>query len=76
MQTINISDFRANLFKYLEMVSSGEMLSVTSNGKLLATVTPPTNQKDSAKEELKQIASTAKVHEVTSPLDVEWGASL
>lgn len=76
MQTINISDFRANLFKYLEMVSSGEMLSVTSNGKLLATVTPPTNQKDSAKEELKQIASTAKVHDVTSPLDVEWGASL
>lgn len=76
MQTINISDFRANLFKYLEMVSSGEMLSVTSNGKLLATVTPPANQKSSAKEELKSIANTAKIHDITSPIDAEWGASL
>ena len=76
MQTINISDFRANLFKYLEMVRSGEILSVTSNGKLLATVTPPPNQKSTAKEALKTIASTAKIHDITSPIDAEWSASL
>lgn len=76
MHTINISDFRANLLKYLEMVSSGEILSVTSNGKLLATVTPPIDQKDIAKEQLSSIAKTAKIHDVTSPTEVEWEASL
>jgi len=45
MQTINISEFRANLLKYLEIANSGEQISVTSNGKLLATIMPPTNKK-------------------------------
>lgn len=41
MQTINISDFRANLLKYLEIAGAGEQISITSNGWLLATVTAP-----------------------------------
>jgi len=73
MQTINISDFRANLLKYLEVANSGEQISVTSNGKLLATITPPVNQKEQARQKLKALASTAKIHDVTSPIDSDWG---
>ena len=72
MQTINISDFRANLLKYLETANSGEQISVTSNGKLLATITPPVNQKELAKQKLQTLASTAKIHDIISPTDCEW----
>ena len=72
MQTINISDFRANLLKYLEVANSGEQISVTSNGKLLATITPPVNQKEQARQKLKTLASSAKIHEITSPIDCNW----
>ena len=72
MQTINISEFRANLLKYLEIANSGEQISVTSNGKLLATIAPPTNQKELAKQQLRSLASTAKIHDVTNPTGCEW----
>ena len=72
MQTINISDFRANLLKYLEVANSGEQISVTSNGKLLATISPPENQKKQAKQKLKTLAYSAKIHDITSPIDSDW----
>lgn len=74
MQTINISEFRANLLKYLEIAYSGEQISVTSNGKLLATISPPVNQKESAKQQLKALASTARIHDITSPTNCDWDA--
>ena len=74
MQTINISDFRANLLKYLEIAHDGEQISVTSNGRLLATITPPTNQKKIARQQLQTLASTAKIHDVTRPTNSEWDA--
>ncbi|MEA3544420.1 MAG: type II toxin-antitoxin system prevent-host-death family antitoxin [Thermodesulfobacteriota bacterium] len=76
MQTINISEFRANLLKYLEIASSGEQIAVTSNSKLLATVIPPINQKELARQQLKELSSTAQIHDITSPIDSEWDASL
>ncbi len=74
MQTINISDFRANLLKYLEIANAGEQISVSSNGKLLATITAPTNQKELAIQQLKTLAGKAKIRDVTSPTDCEWDA--
>lgn len=74
MQIINISDFRANLLKYLEKANSGEQISVTTNGKLLATITPPVQQKELARKQLQELAATAKIHDVTSPLDNAWDA--
>ncbi len=74
MQTINISEFRANLLKYLEVANSGEQISVTSNGKLLATITPPENQKQQARKQLNTLAACAKIHDITSPIDSDWDA--
>lgn len=74
MQTVNISDLRSNLLKYLEMANSGELISVTSSGKLLATITPPTNQREQAKQQLAVLAANAKVHDVTTSTGCEWDA--
>lgn len=74
MQTINISDFRANLLKYLEMANAGEQISVTSNGKLLATLSPPVQQKEQAQQKLTALADSAVIHDVISPIDVDWNA--
>lgn len=74
MQTVNISDFRSNLLKYLEIANSGELISVTSSGKLLATITPPINQREQAKQQLKELSVSARVHDVTTPTDSEWDA--
>lgn len=76
MQTINISDFRANLLKYLEKANSGEQISVTTNGKLIATIAPPVNQKQLAKQQLKQLAKGAKILDVVTPTDSEWDINL
>lgn len=74
MQTINISEFRANLLKYLENANSGEVISITTNGRLLATITPPVKQKDQAKKQLKSLAGKAKIHDVISSTDESWNA--
>jgi len=74
MRTINISDFRANLLKYLEIANSGEQISVTSNGKLLATITPPQNKRELAKKQLESLASNAMIHDIVSPIESEWNA--
>lgn len=74
MQTVNISDFRANLLKYLEIANSGEQISVTSNGKLLATVSAPIDRRSLARAQLTAIAATAKLNDVTGPTDSEWEA--
>ena len=72
MQTINISDFRANLLKYLEKANAGEQINVTTNGKLIATIAPPINQKQQAQQQLSQLAKTAELTDVVSPIENEW----
>lgn len=74
MQTVNISDFRSNLLKYLELANSGEPISVTSNGKLLATVNPPVNRRELAREQLNALAAKVKLGDVLSPTGGEWDA--
>jgi len=73
MHIVDINEFRSNLLKYLEMARSGEQISVTSNGKVLATITAPLPEKDSAKKRLKSLSKTAKIHDVLGPIDdCEW----
>ena len=76
MQTVNISDFRANLLTYLEKANSGELISVTSSGKQLAMISLPLTKQEQAKQQLAALAANAKVHDVISPTDSEWDAML
>ena len=72
MQTVNITELRANLLKYLEKANLGEQISVTTNGRLLATITPPVDQKQLARKQLNKLAKNAKLHDVMSPVDEDW----
>ena len=74
MQTVNISELRANLLKYLEKANAGEQISVTTNGKLLATITPPVNRKALARQQLKELEASAKLHDVVTPTGSDWDA--
>lgn len=75
MQTVNISDFRSNLLKYLNKAKAGEQISIKSNGNLLATISAPIQIKEQAKEELALLASTSTIGDVVSPLDDDWELS-
>ena len=74
MENVNISEFRANLLKYLAKAKEGEELNITSHGEVLATVVPPVDQTKQAKARLKQLSKTAIIGDVVSPLSGDWKA--
>lgn len=74
MLTVNISELRSNLLKYLEKASSGEQITVTTNGRVLATIAPPEDKKAMARMQLSELAATAKINDITSPIDAQWEA--
>lgn len=75
METVNISEFRANLLKYLEKASAGNQVTVTSHGRVLATIAPPVQKREMARQQLRTLAASARIHDVTSPLDEDWDAT-
>ncbi len=74
MKNVSISEFRANLLKYLMRVKNGEQINVTSKGSLLATLTPPVSQQNAARAKLRELAKTAVLHDVVSPTEESWDA--
>jgi antitoxin (DNA-binding transcriptional repressor) of toxin-antitoxin stability system len=74
MPSINISEFRANLLKYLEQAQGGKAFTVTSHGKVLAEIKPPGHQQAQARSRLAAIAQTASIGDVVSPAEAEWDA--
>ena len=74
MKNVSISEFRANLLKYLTLVQRGEQINVTSKGNLMATLTPPVSQQDAARVKLDKLAETSVIHDVISPIEDDWDA--
>jgi prevent-host-death family protein len=74
MKQVTISEFRANLLKYLKIVQRGEQMNVTSKGAMLATLIPPVGQHDVAKEKLEKLAKTAEINDLVTPTDGSWNA--
>jgi len=72
MLNVTISEFRANLLKYLKIVQHGEKINVTSKGESLATLSPPISQFSTARQKLKKLAKTARIHDVLSPVENDW----
>lgn len=72
MESINISEFRANLLSYLNKAKEGKELNITSHGEILATIVPPINRSKQARAKLQELAKTAVVGDVISPIDNEW----
>ena len=74
MKNVSISEFRANLLKYLQLVQQGEPINVTSKGNLMATLTPPVSQQVAARIKLDKLAKSAVIHDVITPVDDSWDA--
>ena len=75
MKNVSISELRAHLLKYLKLVQQGEPINVTSTGNVMASLTPPASLQDAARAKLDALATTAVIHDVTSPIDETWEAS-
>jgi len=67
MQTANISEFRENLASYVKKANYGESFNITSDGKVMATLTVPVNQRELAKTKLNTLAASAVIGNVVSP---------
>lgn len=74
METVNISELRANLLAYLKKASEGHEILVTSHGEILATLTPPMDKFKRARNRLNELAKTAVIHDVVSPTGEQWDA--
>ena len=72
METVNISEFRANLLNYLQKAKDGHKIIITSHGETLATIVPPIDKNRHAKAKLKQLAKSAVINDVVSPGNDEW----
>ena len=72
MQTIAVSKLRANLMKVLKAIEHGESLDITSRGKVVAKLVPPDYSREKAKNKLNEIGKRAVIHDIISPIDVEW----
>ena len=74
MKQVTISEFRANLLKYLKIVQRGEQMNITSKGAMLATLIPPSSQQQTAREKLAKLAKTTEMHDVVTPIGDDWDA--
>ncbi len=74
METVNISELRANLLNYLKKAKEGHELIITSHGETLATIVPPIDQNQQAKAKLRRLAKSAVVKDVVSPTEDKWDA--
>lgn len=74
MNTVAVSDLRANLMKILKKIEHGSEIDITSRGKIVAKLVPPDYTKEIAREKLKAIGKSAVLGDVISPIDVEWKA--
>ena len=72
MKNVSISEFRANLLKYLTQVQQGECITVTSKGHVLATLSPPVAQQSAALKKLRKLSKTAWIHDVIAPIGESW----
>ncbi|MDP2282694.1 MAG: type II toxin-antitoxin system prevent-host-death family antitoxin [Pseudohongiella sp.] len=72
MQTVSVSELRANLLMYMEKAHSGELITVTSHGRVLATISPPVNLREQAEQLLGTLSETAEIYDVVSPSGERW----
>ncbi len=75
MKTISISDLRANLLDMINEVKKGKSILVTSHGKPVAQINPPTSKRKEAKAAIKELRKTAIIGDVLSPTGEIWDAS-
>jgi prevent-host-death family protein len=72
METITVSQLRANLMKVLGQIEKGATILVTSRGRPLAQLSPPRDMSKDSLRALKKLAQTAVIGDIVSPLNEPW----
>ncbi|MGB4849169.1 MAG: type II toxin-antitoxin system prevent-host-death family antitoxin [Saprospiraceae bacterium] len=75
MKTISISELRANLMSAMDQVKKGKTLIVTSHGKAVAQIIPPSDRRAEAIAKLKALRKTVIIGDIISPIGEPWEAS-
>ncbi len=75
MKTISITELRANLMSAINQVKKGKTLLVTSHGKPVAQIMPPSDLRAEAMATIKALRKTAIIGDVVSPTGEIWEAS-
>jgi len=74
MQSIAVSELRANLMSVLKNIEKGFSVNITSRGRVVAKLVPPEKSFKMAEKKLAEIRKSAKVHDVLSPISANWKA--
>jgi len=74
MKTIAVSYLRANLMTVLKSIESGLTIIITSHGKEIAKLVPPSTPKKVAKYKLAELSQTAQINDIITPVGEEWDA--
>ena len=75
LKTITISDLRANLLDTIKEVKKGKSILVTSHGKPVAQINPPSDRRAEAIAKLKAMRKTIIIGDIISPIGDTWEAS-
>ena len=73
MQSIAVSEFRANLMETLRKIERGAVIIITSRGREIARLMPPKTSTEEAREKLQKLRQTAIIKDVkASMLQTLW----
>ena len=72
METIAISEFRANITKVLNNIRLGKKINITSRGRIIAKIVPPDDPVEDARKKLNEIGRTAEFDDLISPIETIW----
>jgi prevent-host-death family protein len=72
MQSIAVSDLRANLMKVLKKIEKGSSVIITSRGKAVAQLVPADKSVKQAENKILELRKTAKIHDIISPIEEKW----
>jgi prevent-host-death family protein len=75
MQSIAVSDLRANLMKVLKNIEKGSSVMITSRGKAVAKLIPADESIKKAEKKILELSKTAKIQDILSPIDEIWKAN-
>jgi len=75
MESIAVSDLRANLMKVLKKIEKGSSILVTSRGKTVAQLIPANESIKHVENKILELSKTGKIHDVTNPIDEDWKAN-
>jgi prevent-host-death family protein len=74
MQQVGVSELRSNLTGFLRKVQRGQEIGITSRGRVIARLAPPSNSMKRARNALSVLRETARVGDVLSPVEAAWKA--